>query len=111
MPAVGYGLEQDSPVADTATKAGKPSQLADIALKRILLHLAKRGQNSRAVLAGMPLRDFLAGPARTTVHSIEVLRERHIITARVGSHATAVGAGFDGGGGLQRNQPRRQVNP
>ena len=73
----------------------------------------KRGDDSHGRL-GSPairLRDFLAGPARTTVHSIEILLQRYRITASVGGHSTAIRARLGGRGQLGRNQPRRQIDP
>jgi hypothetical protein len=42
-------------------------------LKWVLLHLRKAARMRVLSPAGIRLRDFLAGPARTTVHSIDVL--------------------------------------
>jgi hypothetical protein len=60
--------------------------------------------------AGIRLRDFLAGPARTTVRSIEILLEHHRIATLVGGHSAAVRARLSWSRHLDGNQTSRQIN-
>src|ERR1700676_4622100 len=60
--------------------------------------------------AGIRLRDFLAGPDKTTVHSIDILLERHRIAPFVRSHPTAISARFGGRREPPKKGTRRQVD-
>src|ERR1700730_3535010 len=91
-------FKHDAPVSYATAKTGKALEFTDIALKWVCCISAKAARMRVLSLAGTRLRDFLAGPARTTVHSIEVLLKSYRIAARVRRHPSAVGARLGGRG-------------
>jgi hypothetical protein len=60
--ALRYDLEENTPVPDAPPEAGQPLQFADIALKRILLHLTQRSQNSGPVACRDTFKSFSCWP-------------------------------------------------
>src|SRR5271155_2873582 len=62
-------------------------------------------------LVGTRLRAFFAGPARTTIHSIEVSLECYVVPAFVSGYPAAISARFTGCGQFGRKTSHRQVKP
>ncbi len=110
VPTFGNNFEEHAPVTDATAETGKALQLADVALKWILLHSRQSSQYARLVARRNRLSDFLAGPARTTVHSIQVLLQTHRIASPVGSHTAAIGARLGGCRHLGGHQSPCEIN-
>jgi len=97
---LGDNLEEYAPVAHAAAQTWKTLQFADIATEGILPHFVECNQNTFSVRGRTLSRDFLAGPARRTVHSIRVISQRHIVSTFICGHAARVGTDLGSSGPL-----------
>ena len=59
-----YDFEQDPPVTHAAAKTGKPLQFADVAGKRVLLHLSQRSQDPRSVTRWDAFKSLFCWPGQ-----------------------------------------------